>query len=167
MKEFTPPSVDDIQVMPAAGPWPTKSGGELMVTMKMPLQDVQEKYLAYDQAELDPLPQDIRGLRIYTVRKLPQERIGGMEWHRVREEMIFVLEGSVLWECEDLYGNKRSYTLDGGAGIWMPPFILHTYTVLAEGSGLLVMANTLFIPDDPATHDTYSLEAFKELQNRI
>lgn len=156
--------VEEIQTMPATGPWKTKSGGELMVTMKLPLSTVQDQYLAYNEAELRRIPEDIRGLRIYTVRNLPKGEIGGTEWHRVREEMIFILEGSVTWECEDLAGECITYTLTKDEGIWMPPSILHTYTVLEENTGLLVFANTLFVPENPATHDTYSLQEFREAQ---
>ena len=46
----------------------------------------------------------------------------------------------------------------------MPPYILHSYMVLEEGSGLLVLANTLFNPEVKETHDTYSMQAFRELQ---
>lgn len=156
--------VSEIQAMSAAGPWITKSGGELMVAMKLPLSTVQDRYLAYNEAELQRVPEDIRGLRIYTVRKLPKGEIGGTEWHRVREEMIFVLDGAVTWECEDLAGTRVAYTLTQDEGIWMPPSILHTYKVLEENTGLMVLANTLFTPDNPATHDTYSLQEVRAAQ---
>ena len=168
MKQFLKiRTVAEIQMMPAAGPWSTKSGGNLEVLMKVPMAALNEQYFSYDSEETDRLSQDIRGLRIYTVRDLPQDKIGGMEWHRIREEMVFSLEGSVLWICEDALGNKREFTLDSGMGIWVPPGILHTYRVLEEGSGLLVVANTLFIPEDASTHDTYSLEDFHELQKQL
>ena len=160
------PTVDDVQVIEAHGPWGTKSGGKLNVVFAMPLATVQDRYLHYEDAELGQVPFDIRGLRAYTVRGLPSTRIGGTEWHRIREEMIFALEGSVRWTCEDLLGGKRDFTLDVGVGVWMPPFILHTYEVREEGSGLLVIANTLFVPDDPRTHDTYSMEMFREFQSQ-
>lgn len=156
--------VDDVQIFETRGPWDTKSGGKLNVLFAMPLTTVQDRYLRYEKAELDLMPSDIRGLRAYTVRDLPNERIGGSEWHRIREEIVFVLEGSVLWMCEDILGNQRDIILDTGTGIWMPSFILHTYKVKKERSDLLVIANTLFVPDDPRTHDTYSAETFRGLQ---
>ncbi len=158
------PTVDQIQVIEARGPWTTKSGGQLNVVMAMDFGKVQDQYLHYEDNELARVPEDIRGLRIYTVRDLPKGSIGGTEWHRIREEMVFGLEGSVHWECEDVFGEKREFTLSAVLGVWMPPFILHTYQAREEGSGLLVFANTLFIPNNPRTHDTYSTEAFRELQ---
>ena len=158
------PTVNDVQIIEASGPWNTKSGGKLSVVFAMPLATVQDRFLHYEAAELGRVPCDIRGLRAYTVRDLPNGRIGGTEWHRIREEMVFALDGSVRWMCEDLLGGQRDFTLDIDVGVWMPPFILHTYEVKEERSGLFVIANTLFVPDDPRTHDTYSMETFRELQ---
>lgn len=157
-------TVDDVQIFETRGPWDTKSGGKLNVLFAIPLATVQGRYFNYKNTELDLIPSDIRGLRAYTVRDLPNERIGGAEWHKIREEIVFALDGSVLWMCEDIFGNQRDIVLDNGMGIWMPSFILHTYKVKKERSGLLVIANTLFVPDDPRTHDTYSAETFRELQ---
>lgn len=157
------PTVADIETFPVRGPWVTKSGGALDVLCALPFADVQQ-YLTYDDAELARVPQDIRGLRLYHVRDLPSQSIGGMEFHRVRVEIAIGLVGCERWEFEDLHGGTRSVDLTSELGVRFPPFILHTYMVLAEGSGHLVVANTLFDPDDPRTHDTYPLETFRELQ---
>ncbi len=156
-------AVRDIQPMTCRGPWDTKSGGKLNVMFSMPLGDLQDVYLDYNEEEIDKVP-DIRGLRVYTVRQLPKGRIGGTEFHKIREEIVFAIEGCVLWTCEDIFGQKRDFMLNSQVGVWMPPYILHTYEAREEGSGLLVMANTLFNPDDPSTHNTYSVEKFRELQ---
>jgi len=158
------PTVNDVQIIKTRGPWNTKSGGKLNVVFAIPLATVQDRFLHYEAAELRRVPGDIRGLRAYTVHDLPNGRIGGTEWHRIREEMVFALEGSVRWVCEDLLGGKKDLLLDPSVGVWMPPFILHTYEAKEERSGLFIVANTLFVPDDPRTHDTYSMETFRELQ---
>lgn len=161
-----PARVNEVQVINARGPWETKSGGKLTVVSAFSQIDLS-KFFAYNNVdELNRIPEDIRGLRIYTVRDLPKGQIGGTEFHRIREEAIFGLEGSVKWECEDVFGNKKVLTISTDVGIWMSPFILHTYEVMDEGSGLLVIANTLFNPEDPRTHDTYSAEEFHELQGQ-
>lgn len=161
------PIVEDIQRIETRGPWDTKSGGRLDVIFAMSLATVQEKYLRYEDAEIKRVPKDIRGLRVYTVRDLPKGKIGGTEFQRIREEMIFVLEGSVLWTCEDLFGDQKNFVLNNCVGVWMPPFILHTYEALEEKSGLLVIANTLYDPDDSGTYDTYTTEEFRELQKEF
>ncbi len=47
----------------------------------------------------------------------------------------------------------------------MPPFMLHTYYVEMDESGLSVFCNTLFpLPANPLTNDTFSLEEFRILQ---
>ena len=160
------PTVSDVRILESRGPWNTKSGGTLNVAVALPLAEVQSRYFRYEPRELERVPLDIRGLRIYTVDNLPKGGIGGNEWHRIREEMVFGIAGSLRWICEDLAGNKKELIINGRMGVWMPPFILHTCEVLEEGSGFLVIANTLFVPDDPTTHDTYSLETFRELQEK-
>jgi dTDP-4-dehydrorhamnose 3,5-epimerase-like enzyme len=162
----SPASVEDIQVLEGGGPWQTKSGGELNVHFRLPIDVVQRGYFNYDQAELDALPSDIRGLRAYSVSDIAEDSIGANEWHRVRSELVFAIAGAVLWTCEDLYGNKREFTLDSrdSNGVWTPPFILHTYKALSSNSALLVIANTLFDPKDSATHDSFSIEDFRDLQ---
>lgn len=158
------PNICQIRILDTRGPWNTKSGGTLMVRACLPLETVLQEYFRYDANELREIPGDIRGLRFYTVRNLPFGQIGGKEFHRMREEMVIGLEGRLKWECEDVYGNKEEFTLTPETGIWMPPFILHTYEVLENNSGIFVVANTLFVPDNTRTHDTFSLEKFRELQ---
>lgn len=159
----TTPSVKDVKILNVCGPWNTKSDGKLMSILSLSFATLQSRYFNYKPKELAVSTTDIRGLRIYTVRDLSRGKIGGREWHRIREEIVFVPHGSVQWTCEDLQGNKKKFTLDSKSGLWMPPFILHTYLVQENRTELLVLANTLFVPENPNTHDTYSAEKFYEL----
>ncbi len=156
--------VSEVRVLRAGGPWTTKSGGELSVFFAFTLGELTENFFRYSEEELRRLPQDIRGLRIYGVRGIPKGRIGGTEFHRIREELVMVLEGKVRWECEDVLGIKVSWNLGRGDGLWMPPYILHTYEALEDGSDLLVLANTLFDPEDPRSYDSYPYHEFVKLQ---
>lgn len=158
-----PAHIDDVRVINGAGPWNTKSGGELNVLFQIPFEDLLKRNLRYVDEELIKLPLDIRGLRAYTVSNIPKGTIGANEWHRVRRELVFCLEGSFVWTCEDLFGKKKEFTISGNVGVENPPFILHTYKAQTENSKLLVIANTLFNPSDPTTHDTFSAESFSEL----
>jgi len=159
--------VSDIRILNANGPWKTKSNGLLMVSLAVSLETIQRKFFHYNETELKKIPEDIRGFRIYTVRNLPKGQIGGTEFQRIREEIVFRLEGRVKWICEDLFGEKAEFVLTPEIGLWMPPFILHTYEATYENSGLLVLANTLFRPENSRTHDTYSMDIFKELQKNF
>lgn len=162
------PSVQDVVLTGAQGPWNTKSDGILMMLFQLPIKAIRDRFLRYEPEEVERLfPNDVRGLRVYTIRDLAKGKVGGTEWHRIRQEMVFVLDGSVRWICADLYGGIRHLILDSGYGVSMPPFILHTYEVREAGSGLLVVANTLFDPEDPATHDTYPMEAFHQLRDQM
>jgi hypothetical protein len=139
----------------------------LLVPFAMDWESLRAEFFAYEEysQDLSAIPQDIRGLRIYTVGNLPYGRIGGTEWHRIRSEFVHVIVGSVQWTCEDVYGGILEFHLTPQTGLLMPPYILHTYEVLEEGTMLVVVANTLFFPDDPATHDSYPREAFNPLQS--
>ncbi|KKU98046.1 MAG: hypothetical protein UY32_C0035G0003 [Candidatus Jorgensenbacteria bacterium GW2011_GWC1_48_8] len=166
------PTVHDITEFETAGPWPSKSGGELCVlthlsgdsVMGIPLMPTASSFFHYDSDELDRSSRQLPGLRKYTVRGIPTGRVGGTEFHRVRQEMVFGLEGRVRWQCEDLFGEKREWVITPDNGIWMPPFILHTYHALEPGSGLLVIANTRFDIADPKMRDSYPREEFQALQ---
>jgi dTDP-4-dehydrorhamnose 3,5-epimerase-like enzyme len=158
--------IDEIVTLPGKGPWNSKSGGQLNVLFGLPLADIEGRFFSYRDEELKQLSQDVRGLRSYSVSNIPKGTIGANEWHRLRNELVFAIEGTVVWMCEDVWGNKKSITLDGGTGVWVPPFILHSYQAQTQNSRLLVIANTLFMPDDPQTHDTYSAEDFRMLQGQ-
>ncbi len=160
-----PLTVNDIIEFEVKGPWVTKSDAELQVLFSLPYKEVL-KYLEYDEKELEIIQKDIRGLRSYTVRNLNSGSIGGMEFHRVRKEIIFGLEGCVEFELEDFYKGRKNLFLDSHKGIYIPPFILHTYEAIDDDSGLLIIANTLFDSDDYRTHDTFSEKIFKEIQEQ-
>jgi len=159
------PLIKDIQEIKAKGPWKTKSDGDLMVAFALSDKIDLPKFFKYNHQEMKNIP-DIRGLRCYTVRNLSKDQIGGGEFHRLRQEIVFALEGSVQWECEDIMGNKKIITITTQNGFWLPPFILHSYVVLEEGSGMGAIANTIFDPKYPQTHDTFPLEEFRQLQEK-
>ena len=144
----------------------TKSGGTLAVLFALPF-DLVKNFFDYDHDELAKIPEDIRGLRSYRVEGLPAGQIGGTEFHRIRQEIVFGLGGRVRWECRDLFGEIREFILTPENGLYMPPTILHTYHVEEGGSGLGIICNTLFpLPADEATNDTYSQEKFETLTIR-
>ena len=158
-----PNSVEDVREFKTKGPWTTKSDGLLKVLCAFS-QELIDEFFKYNSEEIGKIPGDIRGLRIYTVRGVAEKKIGGIEFHHIREEIVFGLEGSFLWRCEDLFGGTCEFTITPECGVWMPSYILHTYSALESGSGLIVLCNTLFDPDDPQTHDTYSSDEFRVLQ---
>lgn len=156
------PSVNEIIVTKAGGDWPTKSGGFLNVLYKLDWTIVN-KLLAYDEDELKKIPVDIRGLRSYRVTDIPQGTIGANEWHKVRNEVVFVLKGRIKWTCTDTYGESKEFILDGSQAVFTPHHILHTYEALEDDSTISVLANTLFDPSDPSTFDTFTRNEFDEL----
>ena len=157
-----PFSIKDVKLMEVRGPWQTKSRGNLMVLFSSNEVDLK-KFFKWDEIELKKTP-DIRGLRIYVVKDLPKRKIGGREFHKIRQEVVFATKGAVQWTCEDLYGNTQTEVLTFQNGILIPPFVLHTYKVLIEGTELTVVANTTFDPEDSQTHDTFSAAEFREIQ---
>lgn len=163
-KPKNPARIEEVRELNARGPWTTKSGGTLNVAVTFPFDIIQLFINTYDEGELKKIPEDIRGFRIYTVRNLPIGRVGGTEFHRIRREIAFGLEGRIRWECEDLYGKKKEFIMTPKTGLVIPPSIIHTYEVLEDKSGIFAVANTLFNADDPRTHDTYSHDSFCQLQ---
>jgi dTDP-4-dehydrorhamnose 3,5-epimerase-like enzyme len=159
-------NVDEVHTLQRTGPWETKSGGQLNVLFDIQLEDLRSHYFNYEKLELDKIIHDIRGLRSYQVDNLQAGAIGAQEWHRIRNELVFVTKGSIKWTCEDIYGQKLEFILNKDIGIWVPPFILHTYESLQDNSTLLVVANTLYLPDEPTTHDTFSASDFTNLQKQ-
>lgn len=164
-KPLVAPTIDEIREINAQGPWKTKSDGELHVHIKEDYDSIQN-FFTYDQNELENVPEGIRGFRIYSVKKCPANMIGGTEFHRIRQEFIFGLEGIVDFEFEDVYGNIKKMEIDDMKGFYLPHFILHTYLTKKEKGIIIIIANTLYDAEDPRTHDTYSVETFRKLQEK-
>lgn len=160
------PRVSDIRTIETRGPWLSKSGGVLSVQFALSPAELAE-LLDTDNPEFDKVTEesgvDIRGLRVYKVSDIPDGSIGGNEWHRARTEVVSTLGGRALWHCEDIYGGRSTVELDGTVSVVQPPGIMHTYEARANGTTLQVVCNTLYVPEDPRTYDTYSREAFNQL----
>lgn len=159
--------VEDVIVLQTRGPWATKSGGELAVLLALTKEQV-DIFLNYDNPEFDKVLKetgtDIRGLRTYNVKGIANGCVGAMEFHRARTELVSALSGKATWKCEDVYGGVKEFTLDSTTSLMVPSGILHTYTALEDDTRLQVICNTLFTPEDPATHDSYLMDEFRKLQ---
>lgn len=159
------------------GPWTTKSNAILSVLFAQSQENLSLKQdpfelqlhhsglFEYDQTELDHLPNyNIRGLRAYTVRDINPGEVGGLEYHRIRHELLFCTKGEVLFRLTDVQDNQETIELTPGQGIVIDPFIVHTYVAI-QPSDLFVLCNTLYDPQNPISHDTFSQEEFRELQH--
>lgn len=153
-------TIEDIQTFTVTGPWSTKSGGDLNVLFAIPYNLLMKLFFNYDENELEQISSDIRGLRSYHISSLERDSVGANEWHKVRSEIITVTRGSIKLDCRDLRGNSTSLVVDSTVCTLVPPYIMHTYTVLEDNTEITVIANTLFNPAEPSTHDTYSLDTF-------
>ncbi len=160
-------SIKDVKLIKTPNTWETKSGGTLTVPLALPIETLTKIFLHYSQKELREVPENIRGLRIYLVNDIPQGKTGGKEFHKIREEIVIVVQGSAKWTCEDITGDTKEFTLKMGQGIWNRPYIFHTYESLEDHTILAVVCNTLFNPDNPKTHDTYKEEEFRALQKSL
>lgn len=158
------PSIEKIEILNGGGPWQTKSGGQLDVLFQLPIDFIQQQYFNYEEERLRELPIDIRGLRAYSVQKINKGSKGAGEWHKLRSELVFAIDGSAKWTCEDIHGSKETVILSNGAGVYTPPGIMHTYTALEDDTRLLVISNTLFDATNPSTQDSYTIESFQQLQ---
>ena len=144
----------DVRFKARSGPWATKSGGKLEVLVRFDFFGAMDFLNFYQNS-------GIRGLRLYIVKELPDGEVGGGEFHKVRQEILMVTQGEVLFIIEDLHGVKKEITLTPETGVlFIPIWILHTYVAKRPGSEILVLANTDFDPQDPATYDSYPKEEF-------
>jgi hypothetical protein len=122
------------------------------------------RLLEYDAWELEQIGIDIRGIRVFYIRGARAGGMAGNQFHRIRTEIAFLVDGSARWEFEDLYGGTSELHAARECALLIPPFVLHRVTFDADGATLATLANTLYVRDDPRTHDTYSLEAFRSMQ---
>jgi len=152
---FQTPTLSNVKTIPIKGPWVTKSNAELSVLFSLE-KNLLDTFLTYEDSELRVTKSDIRGLRMYKVSGLMASSIGAREWHKIRHEIVTVPKGKVLWRLRDTLGNTAEYVLDPQShSLLIPPYIMHTYEALEDDSEITVVASTLFIPEDPTTHDTY------------
>lgn len=158
------PPVDRVEQLPGRGPWSTKSGGQLDVLFQLPIDFLHKTFLSFGLEDTQAIPKDIRGLRAYVVSEISKGSVGAGEWHKLRSELVFALDGSAEWKCRDVYGKEKIILLKRGCGAFTPPYIMHSYTALEDNTRLLVIASTLFDADDERTHDSYSMELFRKLQ---
>lgn len=158
-----PPSVSDIRELAMTGPWRSKSGGLLSVPFALSYAQTMDIF-DYDATELDRVPRDIRGLRMFVLEDIPVGGVGGGEFHRIRIEIVFTVKGRVRWLCDDLYGGRKEFTPTRDCILHFPPFILHTMEAMEHGSSVVVIANTLYDPDDARTYDTYPVASFRAMQ---
>jgi WxcM-like protein len=158
-----PSTVEDIREIRMAGPWPSKSGGLLFVPFALSHAQTMDLF-DYDRAELDRLPRDIRGLRMFVLEHIPAAGVGGGEFHRIRVEIAFTIKGIFRWTCEDVYGGRKVLVSSRDSILRFPPFILHTLESVEHGGAIVVIANTLYDVNDPCTHDTYPASEFRALQ---
>lgn len=166
----SPPSVDEVCLLPSDGPFSTKSGGVLSVLWTAPLLSAQgptlDELFTFDDAELAPFSHDVRALRLLTIAGLHQGAHGGEEFHRARTTLLFPILGSIDLTVEDVYKNTVTHRLDVKNGASIPPFIFHRYTALEEGTLLVLLANTRILPNDPQSSDSYGRLVFECLRSQ-
>ena len=156
------PTISDVSNIITEGPWPSKSGANLVRRAHLTEPEVVG-YFSRDPNELARVSPNILGARFYTVRGIPKAAVGGQEFHRIRQERLFGLEGEIEFNLEDVLGNKQTFVLNETTGLFIPPFVLHTYVAKTEGAGLWAIANNRYEPT-PDMKDTYSEATFRVLQ---
>lgn len=158
-----PATVDDAIVYESElGPWATKSGGLMNVLFGFD-QTILQRMSVVDPSELALVPQLQLGIRAFHTSGLVPGTVGGKHFHRIKQEIIALPRGRVSFTLEDVYGGQCQLELDAThRSLYIPPFVMHTYTVL-ETAELIGVSNTLYDADNPATHDTYEDEPFQLL----
>lgn len=161
-----PARVSDVDVSTTIGPWHSKCHGDLLVPVMLPFEQAR-RFLEYDTEELARLETDIRGIRVFYLDHAEAGGMAGNQFHRLRTEIAFVVEGTVHWEFEDLYGGERKLVASQNLSVVIPPFVLHRATFGGDGGTLATLANTIYIREDPRTHDTYSADQFRGMRQSM
>ena len=147
--------VGDVVFRKCAQVWTTKSQAELRVPFVLSGPAAVD-YVSSAGDGLD-------GLRGYMVTGIAAGFQGGNEYHRERDEIVFVSRGSVSYEVEDMAGEILTFELSIGDSLRIPPRVMHTYRVTSEGpADLVVIANTTFDPNDKSTHDTFGRKEWEK-----
>lgn len=152
--------VGQVKILKPRGDWRSKSGGRIKLLFSFSSK-IRNQFFSYNNREAAKLLRDIRGFRSYVVKDLRCGGIGGKEFHRLRNELVFVIAGRVRWDLEDLHGRKKIVLLKELEGIWIPPFILHTYRVLKPNTILMSIASTRY---HSRASDTYPRSRFSKLR---
>lgn len=163
-KPFTQPArVEDAIVYSSnLGPWDTKSGGKMHVVFAFDESILRHLHVV-DQQELALVPELQLGFRAFHSTGLKKGTVGGKHFHRIKQETIACAKGEVEFLLEDLYGGTRTVKLDiQSRSLFIPPFVMHTYTVLDDAE-LIGVSNTLYDADNPNTFDTYEQDTFDTL----
>jgi oxalate decarboxylase/phosphoglucose isomerase-like protein (cupin superfamily) len=134
--------------------YPSKSGGKLHVMLQLD----KDAFMKFFKGR--------KTLRIYRVSDVPKGGVGAAEFHKRRSEIITVEKGSFKLLLEDLHGKRKSFILTENMTFGViPPYTFHTYIAVSNKAALHVLANTLYNHKDSRTYDTYSKEAFQQLQS--
>lgn len=159
------PTIEDVEVLKIEGPWGTKSSGQLYRLYMMDRKELKE-FQHLDKRERNSLSKDIRGQKAYIIKGIPRGQLGGAHFHRARDELLFCLDGKLTYQLDDVHGGQQYYELDQSNGLYIPPFVAHTYWAIHDNNTLLAISNTLWFPKDqcPDCEDTYDMEAFEELK---
>jgi hypothetical protein len=150
------PNVECVKHVHVDGPWKSKSGGILSSLLTLDLSS-----LLFFLNGRGNFEKKDRGLHIYRVNYIPNNGKGGKEFHKEREEIVFCSQGVIAWDFEDLFGKKRHIGgISETEGLWIPPYILHTYKALEDHSELIVVSNTIF----GSGEDVYDKEEFEKMK---
>lgn len=168
---FKLPSVDDAQIIRAGGPWTTRAGAKLYLRINLTNEQLAERFRFSHDSELRALEEesglprrDILGMRQYLQTGFDPGADGGGEFHRFRSEILLGLQGRVEVDLEDVYGKKKTVVLTASRAVLVPPFILHTFRSLQQGSMFRVHCNTVWLGEEHKDLDIHDKQAFGLLQ---
>lgn len=158
-----PHTVEEIEHFRSTEPLVGANGVRLQPYFTLNQLEV-ERFLSYDQTPVLNIGRapdyHLPGEQVYTTSGIKAREIGGMHAHCMRQQITVCTRGSVLWAVEDAYRQRTSFVLNEGDGVWLPSDILHSYQGIAPESDILTLANTIYRPENPDSHDECDIEAF-------
>jgi|SRR5690606_1677310 len=95
-------------------------------------------YITIAEAQKN-IPFDIK--RVYWTYYTPQDIVRGGHAHKVVEQIIFAVSGTITFNTEDLNGNKETFVLDHPSkGLYIPKLIWR-YIHFTHNAVLLCLAS--------------------------
>ena len=91
-------------------------------------------------AAQDAIPFDVK--RIFFVSGATKEKPRGLHAHYVGEQVIFCAAGSIQCRCKDVFGHKKTFTLDSpGKGLYTPALVWDEQIYMTEETVLIALCS--------------------------
>ena len=95
------------------------------------------KRLLLPQGELAQVYDSDEPIRYLAYIELRENTVRGNHYHRIKEEMVYLIQGELLLVVEDVHSKGREHvSLQGGDAVVIQPGVAHALRILKAGHAL-------------------------------